>query len=112
MAHPFGAAAFVHPLGTLQAKGVGVEQSKLMVGGLVVQAQGCGPGGRHDGVRGGIGAAFASTRSVGDSGTGVVQVNEVVARDGFCAYRGTRKGSRKVLRGSPCSPGNGAWCTG
>ena len=44
MAHPFGAAAFVHPAGTIQAVGVGAEQSKLVVGGVVVQAQGCGAG--------------------------------------------------------------------
>ena len=44
IAHPVGAAAFVHPAGTLQAVGVGAEQSKLVVGGVVVQAQGCGAG--------------------------------------------------------------------
>ena len=43
-AHPSGAASFVHPAGTSQAVGVGVEQSKLVVGGVVVQAQGCGAG--------------------------------------------------------------------
>lgn len=43
-AHPSGAAAFVHPSGTSQATGVGVEQAKLVVGGVVVQAQGCGAG--------------------------------------------------------------------
>ena len=44
MVHPFGAAAFVHPSRTIQAVGVGIEQSKLVVGGVVVQAQGCGAG--------------------------------------------------------------------
>ena len=44
MVHPFGAAAFVHPSGTRQVVGVGVEQSKLVVGGVVVQVQGCGAG--------------------------------------------------------------------
>ena len=44
MAHPFGATTFVHPAGTAQAVEVGAEQSKLVVGGVVVQAQGWGAG--------------------------------------------------------------------
>lgn len=43
IAQPSGAASFVQPSGTLQV-GVGAEQSKLVVGGVVVQAQGWGAG--------------------------------------------------------------------
>ena len=38
-AHPVGAAAFVHPSGTSHEVGV-AAQSKLVVGGVVVHAQG------------------------------------------------------------------------
>lgn len=44
IAHPSGAAALMHPSGTTHGVGVGAEQSKLVVGGVVVQAQGCGAG--------------------------------------------------------------------
>ena len=112
MAHPFGAAALVHPSGTLQAKGIGVGQSKLMVGGVVVQAQGCVAG---DGMTAYVAGSVPHSHQPGPSaisGTGIVRVGGVVVRDGRCACRGMWKGSRKVLRGSLCSAGNGGWRTG
>ena len=39
-AHPVGAAALVHPAGTLHDEGAVAAQAKLVVGGVVVHPQG------------------------------------------------------------------------
>lgn len=60
----------------------------------------------HDGVRGGIGAALAPARSVGNGGAGVLRVGRVVARDRRCACRcggrwsgGSRRSGQSLPRG-------------
>ena len=77
----------------------------------MVQAQGCGAG---DGMMAYVASSVPYLHQPGESTIAAQvfsQVSGVVARDGRCACRGTGKGSRKPMRGSRCSLGNGGWRT-